>query len=456
MSKKKSSSSDRSLRFPHLEFLFSLKPTRMKLGLENVSRLLDYLGSPEKRFPAILVAGTNGKGSTTAFLSSILQSLGLRVGAFYSPHLIRMNERIRVNNQEIPTYDLDRIIGSFRKFYPSAKFTFFEGLVAASVLYFVEKDVDIAVFEVGLGGRLDATKLVNAVLTVITGIAIDHTEHLGKTREGILREKLGIVREGVPLVANLTTVKLLQKAKRYCIEHGVEIFDVRGSVRAILKSMDFQRMLFDLETPNHSYRELSSRMIGRHQLWNISTAVLAIEVLSKNLPHSMSDKCSRWSLFERLESRFFERGIREGINSAFVPGRFQVLDGSPVLIVDVSHNENGLLSALDTFKGLSARENSIIIFGIQANKDPGRFFKEAHRVASRIIVVPLKTKRSASVGDLVRRFREASRSVRSPAEIIALRGTGEALKFVNRICKSSDTVLILGSHFLIEEAVRYI
>ncbi len=456
MSKKRSSSSSRSLQFPHLKFLFSLKPTRMKLGLENVSRLLNYLGSPEMEFPVILVAGTNGKGSTTAFISSILRSLGLRVGTFYSPHLIRINERIKVDDREISTYDLDRIIGNFRKFYSRAPFTFFEGLVAASILYFVERQVDIAVYEVGLGGRLDATRLVNAVLTVITGIALDHTEHLGKTRKEILQEKLGIVREGIPLVANLPTVRLFRQAGRYCREHGVEIFGVRGEVKTRLRSIDFHQMIFDLETPDHRYMKLLSKMIGRHQLQNIATAVRSVELLSGNKSHTNMDTSKHDAEIKKLDHEIIEKGVRQGLSVAFLQGRFQVLDGSPTFVLDVSHNENGLLAALDTFRELSKREDSIIIFGIQANKDPGRFFREVHRVARKIIVVPLKTKRSADTGELVRRFEEGARSVRIPADIVALRGAGEALHSINRICKSGDSILILGSHYLIEEVVRYI
>jgi len=428
----------------------------MKLGLENVSRLLNCLGSPETEFPVVLVAGTNGKGSTTAFISSILMSFGLRVGTFYSPHLIRINERIRIDDREISTYDLDRIIGIFRKFYSRAPFTFFEGLVAASILYFVERKVDIAVFEVGLGGRLDATRLVNAVLTVITGIALDHTEHLGKTREEILKEKLGIVREGIPLVTNLPTVRLFRQAERYCREHGVEIFDVRGEVKTRLRSMDFHRMIFDLETPDHRYIKLLSKMVGRHQLQNIATALRSVELLSKSQNQDGIHGGKLDAVVRKLNRMYIEKSVRQGLRMAFLQGRFQVLDGSPRFVLDVSHNENGLLAALDTFRRLSQRENSIIIFGVQANKDPGRFFKEAHRVASKIIVVPLKAKRSADTGELVERFKESSRSVRLPADIVALRGAGEALHLINRVCKCSDTILILGSHYLIEEVVRYI
>ncbi|HER42857.1 MAG TPA: bifunctional folylpolyglutamate synthase/dihydrofolate synthase, partial [Candidatus Eisenbacteria bacterium] len=220
MTARTSRSSGRAGTFPNIDFLDSLRPTRMKLGLENVSKLLRALGDPQNSYPSILVAGTNGKGSVCAYITSILMAAGLRVGTFFSPHLFRVNERIRLDMEEIPSARLDELLGTLRAERKRIPFTYFEAATAAAALHFEREAVDAAVFEVGLGGRLDATRLVDAVVTVITGISIDHHEHLGGTVSEILGEKLGIVRRGVPLVANLEKRALDAKAERYCRDEG--------------------------------------------------------------------------------------------------------------------------------------------------------------------------------------------------------------------------------------------
>jgi len=426
----------------------------MKLGLEYISRLLEELGDPHERFPSVLVAGTNGKGSVTSFLSSILRSAGLRVGSFYSPHLIRINERIRVDGLEIPTADLDRLIGTIRRFHQVAPFTFFEGLVAVSALYFLERKVDIAVFEVGLGGRLDATRLVNAVLTVITGISLDHVEHLGKTREAILNEKLQIVRGSVPLVANLPTAGLTGRAKRFCDGRGVPFFDVRKETRPSLRSHDVDRMVFDLETPRRSYRDLATTMIGSHQLRNIATSVRSVEVLMDNVFRKADDAFGK--LGRKLKRVDVVETVRSGIGSARLAGRFHVLKGSPRFILDVSHNEDGLLASLETLRKISKPSRSIIVFGILDNKDPGRFPARALKSAREILLVPLKTSRSAKTEKIHGLFKNASKGLKGAAGVSTFKGCAEAMRYIGRNTSEGDTILILGSHHMVEDAVRYL
>jgi dihydrofolate synthase/folylpolyglutamate synthase len=458
--------------FPNIDFLASLRPTRMKLGLENISRLLEGLGNPHTKFPAILVGGTNGKGSVTTFISSILRSGGMRVGTFYSPHLFRINERIRFNGEEIPSAVLDEILGRLRMLYDKSSFTFFEGITAAAILYFVRRNVDIAVFEVGLGGRLDATRLVNAVVTVITGISLDHREHLGKTRGAILNEKLGIARKEVPLIANLNSKVLRKRASLYCRSEGVPFYDVRDEARADIVSLEPARMRLRLATCVRDYGELETRMIGRFQAANIATAVRTVEALRDTSESRDLPEAARHGKRGELKGRPVTSGkvkrivspaiaslesVKAGIGSAFIAGRFQVLAGAPRVILDVSHNEEALLAALETLRRISPRERSALIFGVMLRKELGKFPGKAICVASNIILTSLKDRGSSKGKRLHDLFYEACPLLeRERVNIFAARGMAHAVRAAKRLLRPEDTLLILGSHIAVEEAAAYL
>ncbi len=428
----------------------------MKLGLENISALLEVLGSPHKRFPSVLVAGTNGKGSVTTYISSILRCAGMKTGTFYSPHLFRVNERIRVNGEEIPSPVLDGLLGEIREYHGRIPFTFFEGMTAAAALHFMRSKTDIAVFEVGLGGRLDATRLVDAVLTVITGISVDHREHLGRSRKKILGEKLGIARKGIPLVASLDSDALLERAREYCGENGIPLVDSRSGVRRRLASLTQDSMTFSLRTPRRDYGLVATSMIGRVQMENAVTAVRCAELLERET------KCVGID------------AIRDGLKNAFFQGRFQVMPGKPRVVLDVSHNEESLLAAMNTLTRISPAQNNVLVFGIMSRKETGRFPSVAARSAREIILVQLKDEGSAGVRQLSSRFAAATAEEgkttcarkkgargsfaagaaagRRPVSIIEARNMAEAIVLATGSLRLDDTLLVLGSHVAVEEA----
>ena len=407
----------------------------MRLGLENITALLRAHDDPHIGVPSILVAGTNGKGSVTTFISSILRAAGLKTGTFYSPHLFRINERIRVDGEEIPSPELDRIIGELRKGYSETPFTFFEGVTAAAAIWFRERKVDAAVYEVGLGGRLDATRLVDARVTVITGIAIDHSEHLGRTRAKILDEKLGITRRGAPLVANLPTAGLEKRAAGHCAGIGVPFYPVSREAETSGGKSTSGGMTFSLSTPHRDYGELKSGMIGMHQVRNAATAVRAAEIF---LPGSRPGMAV----------------VRKGLAAVSFAGRFQVLNGEPRVILDVSHNEEALCASLDTLLSLSPPERNVIVFGVMARKQLGRFPERAIRSAREIILVPLREKGAAGREELAARFSAVDPAEgRAGATIRPVGGMAGAIKLAEKLTGPNDTMLILGSHLAVEEAV---
>ncbi len=375
MTTRRSLSAADESRFRNIRFLFSLRPTKMKLGLENITSLLSLLGDPQNGVRSILVGGTNGKGSTVTYISSILRRAGLKTGTFYSPHLFRVNERIRVDGDEIPGAELDRLIGMCREHAGEAPFTFFEGVTAAAALWFAERGADAAVYEVGLGGRLDATRLADARTTVITGISLDHREHLGRTRKSILKEKLGITRPGVPLVANLQAGPLEEQARRYCGARSVPYHPVFDEAAVGNVSVGEKGTEFFLETGLRDYGRIRSAMIGEMQALNAATAVRSCEIFLAGA---------------RKPSK---KAVREGLAAASLAGRFQVLPGRPRIVFDVSHNEESLLASLKTLLSISPSKKNVLIFGVMARKETGGFPSKALRSAREVTTGPLHISR---------------------------------------------------------------
>lgn len=468
MSARRSTSGEGEFR--HLRYLAALKPSRMNLSLGNVSAVLGRLGDPQRAYKSVLIAGTNGKGSVTTYVSSMLRAAGLCVGTFYSPHIVRLHERIRLNGEEIPSAAFDELIGIVRAAAarrdgagsadgaprrgaaaagrpgvgpgPTDKIslTYFECLTAVAALYFLRSRVDVAVFEVGLGGRLDATNLVEAVVTVITGISYDHREHLGMTKGRILGEKLGIVRAGVPLVANLGSASLESKARAFCEARGAPLHLVREEVRAERVGLGPRCMTVRVLTPERDYGRLETRMIGRAQVENVATATRVVELLAGRI--------SRAPGF---------RAVRGGVRSAFLPGRFQVVREAPRVVVDVAHNEESLLASLDTLRSISPARRSMLVFAALAHKELGRFPREALRSVREIIVTPLSDPRSARSDRLLRAFVEARRGARSgPAIVRAAGGVREAVRMAEGAARPEDTIVILGSHHTVDEAAASI
>ncbi|HKU28606.1 MAG TPA: Mur ligase family protein, partial [Candidatus Sulfotelmatobacter sp.] len=315
-----------------------------KFDLEHMRVLLQALGHPEKKFPSVLIAGTNGKGSTAATLASILRASGLKTGLYTSPHLIRINERIRISSEQIEDDDFARLHGEVDKlaeslverselpWHPS----FFEMMTAIAFTHFARERVDVAVLEVGMGGRLDATNVVDPLVSVITDISLDHQKYLGNTVSEIAREKAGIIRHGG------TVVTLPQQpAANDVIGNAILELDATGisavayvppvspaSTQYVLPSGKTAevRSCYPLEVMGRQI-VVKTPLVGRHQLRNLALAIAAADQISKKgLPG--------------ITAESIELGIRE---TAW-PGRFQVLESTnqwPEIVLDVAHNPAG-------------------------------------------------------------------------------------------------------------------
>lgn len=300
-----------------LDYLYKLQRLGIKVGLNHTFELLQRCGNPQNQFQSIHIAGTNGKGSTSAIISSILMEAGLKVGLYTSPHLIRFNERIRVNGKPISDSKIVEFVDEHRSDIDDIESTFFETTTAMAFRYFANKNVDIAVVETGLGGRLDSTNILTPDLTVITPISLDHRDILGKNILDISKEKAGIIKKNIPLVLapqdNAVSSQLLKIAGD--LDSDVAIVDPPTKVTLSKSGTAFIKNGLSFKTP----------MIGRHQAINNSVAIEAVQIFMPEIQKEVIDI---------------------GIQKVKWPGRLQRMSIEKPIYYDVSHNAHGIQMTL--------------------------------------------------------------------------------------------------------------
>jgi dihydrofolate synthase/folylpolyglutamate synthase len=405
-------------------YLHDLERFGIKLGLDNMRTLLAALGNPEKSFPAIHVAGTNGKGSVSAMLAEILSRSGLRTGLYTSPHLVRVEERIRVGGRPIPPGDFRRVLGTIKakaeELRAARKMesppTFFEVLTAAALLYFRERRVDAAVLEVGMGGRFDATNIVSPVVSVITNVSRDHMQYLGKTLEKIAFEKAGIIKPGVPVVSGVSGGPARSVIRRRAREEKAPLIEV-GRVGA------GKRAVFPIR--GEACR-LSPGLLGRHQVRNAAVAAAAASVL------------------RRIGFPVDRKTVERGIHETRWEGRLEPAGSRPRVYLDGAHNEAGA-TALAAFIDENCRKPPVLVFAMMKDKALARIAGILFPRASRIILTSIPYPRAASPEEILNAARPFS------GRISVEKDPAEALLLARRMAGSTGTVFVTGSLFLVGE-----
>jgi dihydrofolate synthase/folylpolyglutamate synthase len=339
-----------------IDWLYDLQHFGVKLGLDNIRGLLDELGCPERAYPSVLIAGTNGKGSVAAMLHALLSSAGLDAGMFTSPHLVRPHERIRVGNREIDDEELSRQLRRMRTTIEralergalEAHPSFFEVITATALQSFAEHDLRAALLEVGLGGRLDATNAVDADLSIIVSIDLDHTKTLGPTLQQIASEKGGIIKPGKTLISGVVRPQALAVLQRICHERGSTMFDALAAVRCV----DEKDGAITLESNERRYPDLRLALAGGHQTHNARVALAAFELLARGTGFEPDPEA-----------------VRDGFAHVHWPGRLQwVRDAGPTpLLFDGAHNPAGA-RALADYLGTLRLPPPVALFGIMHGK----------------------------------------------------------------------------------------
>lgn len=392
-----------------LEYLYSLESPKIKLGLKNIQALLKKIGNPEKSLKCVHVAGTNGKGSVCAMLFYILKEAGYKVGLYTSPHLKKFNERIRINEHFITDKE---IADYFLKIKPHmTKQSFFEITTAMAFLYFKDKNVDFAVLEVGLGGRLDATNVITPLVSVITDIGLEHTELLGKTVEKIAFEKAGIIKNKVPVVTGAKG-RALKAIKKIAKQRNASLYPVKK----------FKNVKFDY-------------LNGSFQQQNKDTALTTIDILKKFHPIELS-----------------QNQIAHGLKKTQWQGRFQFI--SKNVLVDCAHNPPGfevLKNELKIIKNERKIKNIIFVVGILKNKGIKTMLKTINPLVSTIIFSKSKNKKASNPRELLNIFKKINKN--KPIKTKMIENPRKALNYAKKLASKKDLVVVAGSVYMVGEII---
>ncbi|MEE9186477.1 MAG: folylpolyglutamate synthase/dihydrofolate synthase family protein [Bacteroidota bacterium] len=429
------------LLFTHtdtLQFLYSLQSFGIKLGLGNTEQLLSSLGNPHDKYCSIHVAGTNGKGSTAAMLASVLTAAGIKTGLYTSPHLVNFSERIRVDGQPISDDSIVNLTALLRPRVEALRATFFETTTAMAFQYFCEHDIDVAIVETGLGGRLDATNVLQPILAVITSIGLDHVEHLGRDLGSVAREKGGIIKRNLPCVIGATPKEALDVLSEMTVRNESTLVRTASVASHSIRENSPNRLVSDFVVFGNRYPRLRIGLPGRHQVRNAELALASLEIL-KRIP--------KFPFARRLTKSAIRKGFRDIGQFSGLRARLEILRRRPMILVDVAHNPEAvrtLKKALQDF-GLT---KLIVVFGVMKDKDWRSVLRELGPCAKPLIGVRAEVERALPSLELVRECRRLG--------IEAVDG-GDVRSGIDRAlhrARSSDTILIVGSHYVAGEALK--
>ncbi len=372
-----------------LERLYGLRSGGIKPGLDVTVALLSRLGNPHHTFVTLHVAGTNGKGSVCAMLDSVLRQAGLRVGLYTSPHLVRFNERIQVNGEEISDPELAVLFDDMEAHAAAVStgergVTFFEFTTALAFEHFKRKGVQVAVVETGMGGRLDSTNVVTPLISIITRIGLDHTAYLGTTIEAIAGEKAGIIKSGRPVVCGATPAEAKNVIRSVALAKQSRFVEVEESVSVRRVSQDLGGQKVSINSGDVDYGTVTIKLLGKHQLENVATVIATLEILGECSPLKIPGEI-----------------VRQGLASAKWPGRLQVLSQVPPVLLDGAHNPDGAHALAVSLKDLLKKQKIGLVWGMCDDKDALGFAKALGALVKRCWIVPIHTERNANPATLL-------------------------------------------------------
>ena len=406
-----------------LDFLYHLEVERMDLKLERVAAALQLCGSPQLRFPALHVAGTNGKGSTAVLLHSMLSAAGYRVGLFTSPHLVDFCERIRLGTEYINEQDVVDGVAAIRGRIESAgiRLTPFEMMTVLAFYAFAHAQVDVAVIEVGLGGRLDATNVLLPLVSVITGIGLDHQAYLGSTLADIAREKGGIIKPGVPVVIS-----------KVASESRDVLCDLARRAGSATYMLDRDFTVCDEPNGTIAYQGSAWRLVnlrlglrGRFQQQNAACALAALELIHTSLPVS-------------------EDSLRWGLRVATWPGRLDVVSEHPLVVLDGAHNPQAIETLTAELPSVLQGKRVKLLFSVMRDKDWRTMVPMLARIAAEVVVARVQQARAEDPAVL-----QAAFAPFCPVRLIA--NAREACRQLMAEARPGDAVVVCGSLFLVGE-----
>jgi len=403
--RKKCNSSSKVLQ-EQKRFLDGLEAKGIRLGLGRMEKFLASVGNPEKRFRGVHVAGSKGKGSTAAMAESILRKAGYNAGLYTSPHLVRFNERVRVNGTEISDRRLVALVSKLRREMEKSGIglTYFEFVTALAFRHFADSGVDFAVVETGMGGRLDATNVLLPMVSVITNIEKEHALYLGNTLQKIAVEKAGIIKSGVPVVTAERKKGIIGIFKKECAKKNSALHLVKAPFKGKLA------------------------LLGGFQRWNAALAVAAVVELQKQ------------------GIKVGKKAIGEGLASVNWPGRFEIMQQNPAVVLDCCHTPNSALALASAFREIFPGKKAVLVLGASSDKDIRGIIAALYPIAGFAIATGAKT-RAMPAGKIKKEFEKRG------IEAIGVPGVKNAVKKGIEVAGKDGIVLIAGSCFVAGEAM---
>jgi len=366
-------------------------------GLESITQMAAYLGHPQQQFPCVHIAGTNGKGSTSHMIAAVLQEAGYKVGLYTSPHLKDFSERIRINGQSLASQEIIDFVKEHQAYFESHQSSFFEMTVGMAFDRFAAHQVDIAVIEVGLGGRLDATNIINPLLSIITNIGLDHTQFLGTTRTAIAKEKAGIIKHNVPILIGEKDLETQAVFETLAQQQNAPLFWAEDLVQSLCKT----------------------DLLGAYQKMNVRLAQAAFQLLPQF----------------KVTQEQIQRGLLKVVQNTKLQGRWQILGKAPLVVADVAHNKEGLVYVVEQIKRQTFDRLHLVLGFVQEKEMApilALFPKEAHfylcaannpRALAVEKIAPLLTTQRYSLFESVAQAFEAAQKAAQPSDFIFVGGS---------------------------------
>ncbi len=407
-----------NIGFDHIDEEFDLKKVR---------RALKRMEDPHRSYKSVHVAGTKGKGSVSNFVNAILLRHGYKTGLFTSPHLVSPLERIVFNGEKIGEKELAHIVDYIREVLPGSlqeEFTFFEMYTLIAMVYFSMKKADIVVFETGLGGRLDATNVIEPALSILTPISYDHMELLGDTIEEIAFEKCGIIKNNIRCITAAQRPEVLSVIRKSCKDKSAPLEVIGENTFFRIKRTSCKGTLFHVFTPSASYPDCKTDMLGSFQAANSALAIRACEHLIKK---------------RRFEKDLFKKALLD----VYLPARLDVISCDPLILADGAQNRSSAALLADSVKEIYPGKRVILVTGVSANKDFEGFIDELNRISDKVILTKSSSPRAMDP-NIMRGYISRGKSVvsYSPAE---------ALGLAFKAAGAEDLILVCGSFYLASE-----
>lgn len=421
-----------------LAFLRDLTKFGYNLGLGRITQLLKMLGNPHEQLKVIHIGGTNGKGSTSAMVTSILKAAGYRVGFFSSPHLHRYTERMTINGMEIPEAMVASLLSEIRPVLEEMVRegfehpTEFEVNTALALLYFAREQVDFAVLEVGLGGAIDSTNVVNPLVAVITNVGMDHMDYLGDTLEEIANVKGGIIKPNCQVVTGSDKEEVVQILEDICRQKAARLWQLGKDFQVELIANTLDGVIFNFDGYGTSYQKLQVPLLGEHQAVNGAIAVATVKSLAA------------------YGFQIPAEAIYQGLQQVRWPARLEIIKRDPLVLIDGAHNVDGARTLRKSLERLFTYDKLILVIGMLADKEREKVLEMLAPLAQVLVVTRPNSPRAENWEEMV------SFGSRYVKEVIVQPDIHEAIEQALAMAGAKDLVCITGSLYMVAEARCYL